>query len=211
MIIQPALDIPQNILEGLLSGELVRHGGVVRNLAGQVVKHLDEVPIPVNNQESNLLRIADMLKKHKVGIIIGIGVVIVAGGVALFVADKNKKNKQNAAPEIPEYIEGYNTALCAYLDAVRNGTLDVDTINNLLVSLERVKENNDGDKIKIDFSTEQSDTLVNLVFDYTRKLAEANSIEVGELDEPVFDSAENAMQALQRYLQTQKRIFEEAA
>ena len=195
----------------MLSGELVRHGGVVRNLAGQVVKHLDEVPIPVKNQESSMLRIADMLKKHKVGIIIGFGVVIVAGGVALLVADKNKKSKQNSTPAIPDYIEDYNTALCAYLDAVRNGSLDIDIINCLLINLDRVKENIYDNKIKIDFSTEQLETLVNLMFDYTRKLAEANSIEVSELNEPVFDSAEKAMLTLQHYLQTQKQIFEEAA
>lgn len=211
MVIQPALDIPESILERLLSGEYVRYGGVVRDLAGHVVKHLDEVPVPTQNQETSLLRIADVLKKHRIGIIIGVGVVILAGGVALFIADKNKKDKQNATPEIPKYIEEYNTALCAYLEAVRNGNLEMDTINHLIANLDSIKENNDGGKIKIDFSTEQLDTLVNLVYEYTVKLAKANSVEIDELKEPASISADNTLLDLHHYLTIQRRIFENVA
>jgi len=66
-------------------------------------------------------------------------------------------------------------------------------------------------KINIDFSTEQLNTLINLIFDYTRKLAEANSVELNELEEPVFVSVDNTISNLHRYLEVQKQIFEKVA
>lgn len=113
---------------------------------------------------------------------------------------KNRKSKQITAPDMSKCVEDYNSSLCAYLEAVRNGKLDIDTITCLMSNLDDIKENYDSGKITIDFSTEQLDTLVNLVFDYTRKLAEANSVEINELKKPVSASADNTIIDLRRYL-----------
>ena len=210
-IIQVPMEISDAALAGLLSGDLTRHGGVVRDNLGHIFEHLKDLPTPAQNQKSALVSIADVIKKNKTLIVIGIGVVAVAGGVALYLADKSKRNKQINLPETPKYVEDYNASLCAYLEAVRDGNLDIDTINCLVSDLNTIKENYDSGMIKIDFTTEQLDTLVNLVFNYTRKLAEANSIEFIELREPVYSSEEKTLVDLQRYLKVQKQIFEMAS
>ena len=47
MIQQVAFDIPKEIALGLASGEYVQYGGVVRDAAGHIVKHLE--PADVSN------------------------------------------------------------------------------------------------------------------------------------------------------------------
>jgi hypothetical protein len=72
-------------------------------------------------------------------------------------------------------------------------------------------KNNENGTISIDFSAEQLNTLVTLVFDYTRKLAEVNAVELNELNEPIAVSTNDTIISLQRYLKIQKRIFEKVA
>lgn len=45
------LDVPPEIEAGLITGDLIRRGGVVRDRLGIIVKHLKEVPGPAGNQE----------------------------------------------------------------------------------------------------------------------------------------------------------------
>ena len=52
MIIQPTFYIPPDIAAGLLSGEFIRYGGVVRDAAGRLVTHLKEVSIPKPSEEA---------------------------------------------------------------------------------------------------------------------------------------------------------------
>jgi hypothetical protein len=92
---------------------------------------------------------------------------------------------------MPKRVENCNASLSAYLEAFRNEKLDADIVNRLISDLDAVKENFDSGKITIDFSTEQLDALVKLVVDYTRKLAEAHSVELSELQEPEPDSEHN--------------------
>ena len=80
-----------------------------------------------------------------------------------------------------------------------------------LVDLDSIKDNYDGGKIRIDFSTEQLDALVNLVFDYTRKLEKVSSVEMSELEEPIPASGDKTMIDLRNYLEAQKRIFEKVS
>jgi hypothetical protein len=206
IIKQVAYEIPPSIMAGLTNGEFSTFGSVVRDRVGTIA-YLKEVPLPVKNHVVDMGRIAEGLKNPKAIIAIGLGAVVV-GGIEIWAAGKKK---QNTKPEMPKCVENCNASLSAYLEAARNGKLDADIVNRLISDLDAVKENSDSGKIAIDFSIEQLDTLVKLVMDYTRKLAEANSVELSELQEPAPDSEDNLIIDLRRYLEAQKQIFNRAA
>ncbi|HRX93798.1 MAG TPA: hypothetical protein P5158_06780 [Chitinophagaceae bacterium] len=208
MIIQPAFEISEEAFAGLVSGELIRYGGVIYRKSGGIFEHLKDVSLP--EQSSGILeKVVNAVKKPKNIVLIGLGVVIM-GGIVYFTG-KNRKRKAIDVSEMPTCVENYNNALCDYLEAIHNSALNLDTINTLILALDDIKENFDSSRINIDFSAEQFDMLVNLVFDYTQKLAEANSIKYNEQKEPVLAFADNAVIGLRRYLEVQKQIFENAA
>jgi hypothetical protein len=62
--IQPVnFHIPPDIQSGLASGDLIRYGGVVRDGAGQLVKHLKEVPLSESGRDA-AQRLAASLKRE---------------------------------------------------------------------------------------------------------------------------------------------------
>jgi hypothetical protein len=207
VIIQPTFYISPDIEEGLNSGDLVRYGGVVRDRMGNIVKHLKEVPRPANSQET-VGRVAASAKRPWV-IITAITLSAMAAGVTAIVAAR--KRDETGKPEVPECVENYNLSWAAYLEAVREGSLDAGIIGQLISDLDAVKEYSNNGSIAVDFSTEQSETLVNLVADYTRKLAEANSVDLNELQGQAPASENDAAVDLRHHLEVQRQIFTGAA
>jgi len=209
-VIQVPLEIPNEVLARVLTGEYVRHGGVVRDLAGQLVKHLKDASLGTEPQEAAArTSIASALTRPK-SIVIGMGVVAVAataGGVAFITA----RRKKAAEPELPTCVTTYNASLTAYLDAARNGNLDAGIIDRLIDDLDAVMDESDSGKITIDFSAEQSRTLVGIVADYTRDLAEVNNLELNDLQQHAPGSERGTVIDLRRYLEIQGRIFDGAA
>lgn len=204
MIIQPSLYIPPEIEAGLLCGDLIRIGGVVRDRTGSIAKHLKEVSGPANGQET-VRRVAVNLKRPWVIIM---ATALSAAAVVATALIAARKRKQTGKPEC---VENYNASLRAYLEAVREGSLDAGIISQLISDLDAVKAYSDNGSITVDLSTVQSETLVNLVVDYTRTLAEANSIELNELQRHAPASENDAVVDLRRHLEVQRQIFTRAA
>lgn len=213
-IIQVAYEVPADIYLGLMTGSLTRFGSVVRNHVG-ITKHLKEINMPDSNSSANKLVLAKVLEKAKTlknpkVIAIGSVVALVTGGL-VFAGIKLSKNKKSAEQNLPKCVSDFNNALCVYLEAVRNGNLELVTITDLISRLNEIKDNYDGGKIQLDFSTGQLNTLFNLIFDYTKKLAEANSFELNSIDETEPTSSDRTIVSLKRYLEVQKQIFEKAS
>lgn len=204
-IVQEAFDIPADIMTKLLTGEYRRIGGVVRYAIGpkkgQIVKHLDPVDLKVAEQAQGIgAKALQFAKANKKGLIIG-GVIVgvaVAGG---FIYYKVKTRE-------PEVVTQFRTALRTYIAEIRKGNLELDTINVLMSALDKLKKHKDYEKFKITLSTEDLDTLVNRIYDYTIRLAENNKV---ALTEEELSQTDNSILNLQNYLKTQKRIFETAA
>lgn len=206
MISQPTtFYIPPEIEAGLRGGDLIRCGGIVRNQMGQIVKHLKEVPLPVSNEKA-VARVAGMLKSPRVLI----PTAVVGTVAAVIVAAK--KRKRTGKPEVPECVQSYNASLAAYVEAVHEGRLELDIINRLIADSDSVKAYSDEDgSVTLDFSTKHAEMLVNIVIDYTRQLAEANSVDLNELQGVAPASESNAVVDLRRHLEVQRKIFAEAA
>lgn len=215
------LAIPAAIQAGLDSGSLVRWGGTIRDTAGLIVTYLDDAPVTPGFVETLLERSAAAVKlvPAKPAMIIG-GAIFAVGAVAGGVAIVAKRIQENKAPE-PECVATYNTSLSRYLKAVRDGDLDADIVGRLIADLDAVRAYADGNgrRIKLDFRDKQGQALLELVAEYTTKLAEANSRDLAQLleqervkepSEPQ-ESGNDAVEDLRRNLAVQMKIFCDAA
>lgn len=199
-IVTVAYDVPDRIWEGLANGELSRFGSVIRNRAG-ITEHLKEVPLPVNLQTSDLWRRATVVKNPAVAV--GLGVVMLAGAVMWGV----KSKRQSAGSGTLKCVEEYNSSLKAYLVAIQSGNPEADTVNRLLDSLDAIKREFDSGKMALDVSPAESEALIDLIAGYTKKLADVNSMELGEPEAPSVGSLDKSILALRHYLEVQQSIF----
>lgn len=208
MFVQPTFYIPPDIAAGLLSGDFIRYGGVVRDTAGRLVIHLKEVPTPEKAAEEVARRAATSIKNPWVAIGAGALILVaVGGGVVLAMKSRRKDTK----PEVPECVKRYHQSLKTYLEAISARGLDAGIIDRLITDLDAVKAYVGESDTTVAFSTEQMETLTKIVVEYTAKLAEANAIELDEPDQVAEGAEGNVVVGLRRYLEVQKRIFDEAA
>ena len=207
-IVQEAFYIPDDIATGLATGLYRRIGSVVRYAVGpnkgQIVRHLK--PIDLNNaakaQSIGLKALKVVKDNKKKSIVVAIGAVAVGAAAYGYVAIKNHE---------PKVVTEFRTTLKVYIDAIREGNMDIDKINNLMAALEQLKKHKDYEKISIQLTTEELEVLVGRICEYTIKLANDNDIELREEEfNTVGTDSSCVIINLQNCLETQKRIFEKA-
>lgn len=199
---QIAYDIPSDLALGIVKGTYKRFGGVVRDSStGAIVKHLKEAEIPKKGGRA----ILKVIKRHPIAAI-GIGATVTIGSAATSYVVKKKKEKRDKS-NTPECVLNFEKSLKKYLKAVRKGTLDERTIDKLMDDLNQIGESDGGEQISLDFSTKELGSLVNMIYDYTRKLAKANSVKLKRYKLKKSNSIIN----LYDCLEMQKKIFEEVA
>jgi len=204
-VIQEAFDIPADIMTKLLTGEYRRIGGGVRYAVGpnkgQIVKYLQPVDMKAAEQAQGVgAQIIKFAKKNKKGLIIGAAVAsVVAVSGIIYHRVKNHE---------PAVFKQFKVALRTYVNKIRRGNLEIETIVILMAALDRLKKHKNYEQFKIELSTEDLDVLVGRIYDYMIRLAENNRVELTEQER---SKTNNSIINLRNYLKTQKRIFEEAA
>jgi len=123
-VVTESFDIPMDIMTKLATGPN----------KGQIVKHLE----PVKTEQADQIqkvgsKIMQVAKNRKKELIIGALVTgtITVGGVVYH----KIKSRQ------PEVVQNYHAALRDYIDDVRSGKLSMESINCLMDSLEKFKQN----------------------------------------------------------------------
>lgn len=205
MTIQPRLDLPQEILDGLASGAYKLWGGVVRDAAkGFIVKHLPNAPADATKEAAK-----KVVAKTPAGIknpwVIGatLGGAIVAIATIAYIANKQKQTAEEPAEE-PVFMAQYRDALRVYLAAARDGKLDEAVIAQLITALDALREEAREGAVAIEQS-EESEQVVSLIITHTRALAQANDLDLSELLLSAPDGDE--MDVLRQHLEAQRRIF----
>ena len=208
-VVQDAFYIPDDIATGLATGLYRRIGSVVRYAVGpnkgQIVKHLKPIDLKVAEEAQGIgVKALQFVKEHKKGTIITVAAAAVVGTGA-FVYSKVKNHE-------PKVVTEFRTALRVYIDAIREGNMDIDIINNTMDALEELKQHKNYEKISIQLATEDLEVLVGRIYEYTIKLTKDNGVERPE-DELRTSHAKTVgtIINLQNYLKAQKRIFEATA
>lgn len=208
MIVQPKIYIPPKIQARLLSGDVIRHGGVVRDTAGRIVAHLKEIPTTEQATEEAAKRVALSFKNPRVVVAVGaLTLVAVGGGVVLAV----KKHRKEAEPDVPGCVQSYSLSLRAYLEAIQSGSLNAGIIDRLSADLDAVVAYAEEGDMTVAFSPEQLATLNKVVLEYTGELAKVNDVELDEAGVASADAEVGPVVDLRRYLDSQRKIFGEAA
>lgn len=207
-VVQDAFFIPDDIATGLATGLYRRIGSVVRYAVGpnkgRIVKHLQPVNIKTVEQAQGIGATAfQFIKQHKKGTVTTLlGAAVVGTGILIYNKAKNYE---------PKVVTPFRASLGVYIDAIRRGNLDIDTINGLLENLEALKQHKDYEKIQIQMTTEDLEILVNRICEYTRKLAQDNQVDLTRDEMRACDKQDGVLVHLQTYLEAQKRIFETVA
>lgn len=194
------LDIDEKTYAGVKAG-LYELYGLAKNVNNKrVAKH---IPAVADAAKEGASKAIDFIRVHQKGTIIVGGVLIIGGAVAGtvgYVAHRKQRelNKQ------------FGTALQEYLDSARNGTLNIEILDTLITSIEAVEKCNSKKPISLNISAAQFGDLINCIFDYTKRLAEANNISTQSINRPKYFKKKTT-DDLKYYLNMQKHIFEQAA
>ncbi len=206
MLSQMTFYIPPDIEAGLFRGDLIQYGGVIRNQSGELVKHLKEVQLPAADKKA-VAQVVAMLKSP------GVLIPTLVAGAAVVAGTAYAAARRRKPAVVPECVARYNTSLGAYLEAVKEGRLDAGIIDHLISDLDAVMAYSDenGNIISLDFSTKQAATLIRIVVDSTKQLAETNSTDLSELYEEAPAPDGGTVLDLSPRLEVQKKIFTDAA
>ncbi len=211
MIQQVAFDVPKEIALGLASGEYVQYGGVVRDAAGHIVKHLE--PVDVSNDANKAMQVAAQAiqlakenKKAAIGVLAVAGVAAAGGAVYAGVTHLQHKKEERARKTA---MDDFNAALSKYLKALGDSELTVEKIDELENAISALSGSEKGCTIEIE--SEQFKSLVRSVCDYTERLSKANSAKSSNVVFKLFEKKPNDLSGLKECLATQREILTQAA
>ena len=211
MIQQVAFDIPKEIALGLASGEYVQYGGVVRDAAGHIVKHLE--PADVSNDVNKAIQVAAQAiqlakenKKTAIGVLAVAGVAAAGGAAYAGVTHLQHKKEERARKTA---MDDFNAAFSEYLKALGNSELTVEKIDELENAISALSGSEKGCTIEIE--SEQFKGLVKSVRDYTERLSKANSAKSSNVVFKLFEKKPNDISGLKECLATQREILTQAA
>lgn len=204
-IIQDAFFVPEDIATGLATGLYRRCGSVIRYAVGdnkgQIVKHLQPIGLNAAEQAQGLgAKALQFVQDHKKAAgIAAAGVAVVSAGALGYYKWKIHE---------PKVLVDFRAALKTYIDAIRNGDMDLNKINTLIDALDALKTHKNYKKICIQLTADELEVLVGHIYNYTIKLAHDNSVAFHDED---LKQSGDVIINLQSYLAVQKEIFEAAA
>ncbi len=198
-IINVDLDVPDDVFKKLSTGEYIRNGGTVRRADGSQITNLLQDAQPNNHNTSSIKRRALEFALNnptliKEGLITG--KVIMTG-----IYKKVKNNRQGSVLN-----KNFKEKLTIYLMSVKEGSVTLEQITDLIMILDDLKTNSPNKYIKIPLSLEELEIIGALMFEYTKKLSTNNN--VVDTENLTSFQQDNTIINLQNYLETQKGIFE---
>ena len=185
---------------GVKSGVLELCGMAKEIDSKKVRKH---VPAVLDATKEGAAKAIDILREHKKGLSIMGGVLVVGGAIVGATSYILQKDKIKAKKKFAENLD-------TYLKSAQDGTLTVEIVENLIASLESVSKFSGNGSIPINLSSKQLKTLFNSIYDFTKRMAIAGSIDTKQINPPSKASKAKILD-LQEYLKIQKQILEKAA
>ena len=212
-IILVQLEVDDKMEDLIESGELIRYGGVVRDHAGRIVKHLSEIDDYTNEQIrssngfSSIAKIKDLASEHKVA---SAGIGIAAAGISYLAYKAIKSGREKSATDISMSESSFNEAWKCYIEAVNSMKLNETVLDRLRREVDSIIDciiGSNRERTVISIDEKQFNAFLTIVYNYTLKLAAANNVQIEEMPLPNFNSDSSAFFKLSKYLDTQKEIF----
>lgn len=172
--------------------------------SGQIFKHLK--PIDLNAVEEGQgvgEKAVRFVEEH-----IAVSIVMVTGLAAVGTLACTFNKIINLEPKV---VTEFRSALIVYIEAIRQGNMDINKINNMMAALEQLKNHKDYEKISVHLSAEKLEILAGHIHEYTIKLARDNYVELTEQELSAGKTkSTGTIINLENNLRAQKKIFETA-
>lgn len=199
-VVNVNLLIDEKTYLGVMSGAL-ELCGMAKNIEnGRIAKH---IPTVIDSAKEGAVKAIDIIRTNKKAVLICGGFMIIGGviyGTVNHFANKEKKKLQVI----------FADNLQVYLDASKNGNLTIEILDSLINSLDMLSSENPTSSFVLKLPVSQFNELINVIFDFTQRLAAANNINPKSINHPK-TFKKNASTSLQYYLNMQKTIFEKAS
>lgn len=211
VVVQVGLELPDDIQEGIAKGILRMSGSVVRKVdSGAIVRHLKEVNIHKGKDSHifSLKKVSEIISNvsPKTKLIVGSSIILgVATTGAYYTVKKIKKKKRTDH----NVINQFNHSLLQYIVAAKNKRLTPNIIKALEDSMNIIMDINSDIDFNVVIDSQKIKDFVDLIYHYTRDLAEINLEEIQEIKRTNQDGTKSNIVDLQKYLQVQKKIFED--
>lgn len=189
-IIQPKIDVPDNIYKQYVSGN-IEIKGLAKNAENhKVVKHLDTIEdSDSNNEDTDIIAF---------GVVALITLTAAITGITIKFINKAKQKK----------VENFKKCLNKYITSVNEQRLTVEEIGELIVAIDKLKKSV-RKKVIVAFSTDELSSLIECLCNHTQTLAQANNVVIEE--DSSFDEQSDVIIKLRNNLVYQKSIFDKVA
>lgn len=127
---------------------------------------------------------------------INVVVVAIAAAAIGYLGYKWWKNRNARA---------FNKSLKKYIYAINESNMDIGLISQLRKDIEKLKEDKNYEKIKVNLTVREIDALISKIEEYTLKLAEVNNstVDLNKIDN------EDSIIRLDEYLKIQQCLFKQ--
>ena len=195
-VIQPQIIVPDNIYKDFVAGK-IDIMGLAKNVDNhQVVKHLKTLnnhldTLNNNNSKSDTAAIA-------AGVVAIVALATLVTGITIKFVNKAKQKK----------VDEFKRCLNNYIQAVNEQRLTIETIDELITAIDKLKRSV-RKKIVVEFSTDELSALIECLCNQTKTLAQANNVKID--DNISSDETSDVIIRLRDNLVYQKQVFAQAA
>ena len=199
-IVSIHLDIDDNLYDKIRTGSLELCGLVKDTDTKKIVKH---VPTIKDSIKDNASKAVDMVRAHKGSFIIFGGILLIVGTIIGIISYFVYKKQRQL------YLQ-FIQSLYDYLDAARNGTLSLNTLNSIIESIELIENDNPKKGVQLNISSAQLNELVQRMYEYTIELAQNENYKSSKITRPKLLKKKTSND-FKYYIYAQRDIFEHVA
>lgn len=203
-IIQPKIEVPEEIFEDYLNGDIEIKGLALDNDSRQIVKHLDladDTNDDNSDENSDIVSVDESnSNSDNIAIFAALITAVTAAAVGTYFFIKNRKKKK---------VEEFKNCFLEYITCISNQNLTVDVIDNLITAIDKLKKSM-RKKISIDLTKGELSQFAEFLCIHTHNLEISNNVNVQDNDHS--DEEQNDfILNLRDNLVRQKAVFEQAA
>ena len=198
-VVNVNLALDDKTYAGVMTGAL-ELCGMVKDQNHRIRKHL---PTVVDSAKEGASKAIDIVRGHKTAVITVGGLLIVGGVVVGTVSYFSHREKRKAEKQ-------FSKALQKYIDDAKAGNLTIEVLDSLISSIDSLSKYNKDGQIPLNISAKQLADLFNGIYDFTKRMAEANEFDAHNIKAPSRFS-KNKVLDLQNYLSIQREILSKVA